>query len=206
MSTPARKIEIREANETLIIDAAEKVFALNGYKGATTEHIAQEAGLPKANVHYYFKTKSILYQQVLKHILDEWMKAASTFEDCDDPAQALGTYVKAKMEFSRQRPYGSRVWAREIMSGAPVMEEFLGTTLKAWLDERVRIIDGWVKDGKIKPVDPKTLLYMIWATTQHYADFGQQMVVLNGGRNISDRQYRERTEQVVSLILGSVGL
>lgn len=206
MSTPARKIEIREANETLILNAAEKVFALNGYKGATTEQIAQEAGLPKANVHYYFKTKSILYQQVLKHILDDWMTAASTFEDCDDPEEALGTYVKAKMEFSRQRPYGSRVWAREIMSGAPVMEQFLGTKLKVWLDERVRIIDGWIQDGKIKPVDPQALLYMIWATTQHYADFGRQMVVLNGGKNISERQYRQRTEQVVGLILGSVGL
>lgn len=206
MSIPARKIDIREANEALILDAAERMFALHGYKGATTEQIAREAGLPKANVHYYFKTKSVLYQQVLKHILDDWMKAASTFEACHDPEQALRNYVKAKMEFSRQRPFGSRVWASEIMSGAPVMEKFLGTTLKTWLDERVRIINDWARDDKIKCADPRALLYMIWATTQHYADFERQIVILNDGVEMSERQFHERTEEVIKLILRGVGL
>ena len=206
MSTPARKIKIRKANEVLILETAEREFALSGYKGATIAHIAREAGLPKANVHYYFKTKLDLYREVLRHILDDWMGGTSSFENSGDPEQALRAYIQAKMEFSRNRPFGSRVWASEIMSGAPVMEGFLGTTLKKWVDERARTISGWVRDGKIKPVHPRTLLYMIWATTQHYADFERQMVILNGGIEINDRQYRQRTEQVISLILGSVGL
>lgn len=203
---PARKIDIREANEARILQAAEKMFALHGFRGATTESIAKEARLPKANVHYYFKTKSNLYRQVLQNILQDWMEAAATFEAYEDPEHALRTYITAKMEFSRQRPFGSRVWANEIMRGAPVMERFLGTTLKEWLNERVKIIRGWIDDGKIRPVDPKSLLYMIWATTQHYADFERQIVILNGGDAFNDRQYRQRIEQVVGLILGSVGL
>jgi TetR/AcrR family transcriptional regulator len=206
MSTPARKIEIRKANEALILETAERVFAMNGYKGATIAHIAREAGLPKANLHYYFKTKLALYRQVLEEILDDWMEAASTFENYPDPEQALRTYVQAKMEFSRSRPFGSRVWASEVMSGAPVMEGFLGTILKKWVDERACIIRDWVRDEKIHPVHPRALLYMIWATTQHYADFERQIVILNGGAKISDRQYRERTNQVVNLVLASVGL
>jgi len=206
MSTQPRKIEIREANQALILGAAEKIFAMNGFKGAATGDIALEAGLPKANVHYYFKTKSDLYREVLRHILDDWMSAAATFEAHDDPAEALRTYVKAKMEFSRKRPYGSRVWAREIMSGAPVLENFLGTTLKVWLKERTRIIRRWILDGKIKPIDPQALLYMIWATTQHYADFEQQIIILNNGKALSDRSYRQRMEQVIELVLSSVGL
>jgi len=205
-STSPRKIEIREANQALILEAAEKIFAMNGFKGAATGDIAREAGLPKANVHYYFKTKSDLYREVLRHILDDWMSAASTFEAHEDPAEALRTYVRAKMEFSRKRPYGSRVWAREIMSGAPVLDDFLGTTLKTWLRERARIIRRWISEGKIKAVDPQTLLYMIWATTQHYADFERQIAILNNGKELSDRSYRQRTEQVVELVLGSVGL
>lgn len=206
MSTQPRKIEIREANQALILGAAEKIFAMNGFKGAATGDIAREAGLPKANVHYYFKTKADLYREVLSHILNDWMSAASTFEAHDDPAEALRTYVKAKMEFSRKRPYGSRVWAREIMSGAPVLENFLGTTLKVWLKERTRIIRRWILDGKIKPIDPQALLYMIWATTQHYADFEQQIIILNNGKALSDRSYRQRMEQVIELVLSSVGL
>ena len=206
MSTPARKFDIREANEARILEAAEKMFALHGFRGATTEAIAREAGLPKANVHYYFKTKSNLYRQVLKSILEDWMEAAATFEAYEDPKRALRTYVSAKMEFSRQRPYGSRVWANEIMRGAPVMERFLGTTLKAWVNERVKVIRGWIAAGKIRPLDPKSLLYMIWATTQHYADFERQIVILSGDDAFERRRYQERTEEVVALILGSVGL
>lgn len=206
MSTPARKIDIREANETRILEAAEKMFALHGYRGATTESIAREAGLPKANVHYYFKTKSNLYRQVLRRILQDWMEAAATFEAYEEPERALRTYVTAKMEFSRQRPFGSRVWANEIIRGAPVMERFLGTTLKEWVDERVRIIRGWIREGKIQPVEPKSLLYVIWATTQHYADFERQIVILNDGQEFSQQQYEQRTREVVRLILSSVGL
>jgi TetR/AcrR family transcriptional regulator len=206
MSTQPRKIEIRKANEALILAAAEKLFATNGYQGTATGDIAREAGIPKANLHYYFKTKSNLYREVLKNILDDWMAAASMFDIYHEPEEALRTYVKAKMEFSRQRPFGSRVWAREIMSGAPVLDNFLGTVLKAWLNERVRIIRRWAREEKIKPVDPHALMYMIWATTQHYADFERQIIILNGGKQLSDRRYRQRTDEVVRLILGSVGL
>ena len=206
MSSPARKIDIREANEALILRAAERQFALHGFRGTTTEGIANEAGLPKANVHYYFKTKANLYRQVLKGILEDWMDAAAAFESDQDPERALTLYVRAKMQFSRQRPYGSRVWASEIMRGAPVMERFLGTTLKTWVNARARTIRSWISDGKIRDVDPESLLYMIWAVTQHYADFERQIVILNGGDAIDERQYRERVEQVVSLVLGSVGL
>jgi TetR/AcrR family transcriptional regulator len=206
VSAQPRKIEIREANQALILEAAEKIFAMNGFKGAATGDIAHEAGLPKANVHYYYKTKADLYRQVLRHILNDWMSAATTFEAQDDPAEALRIYVRAKMEFSRKRPYGSRVWAREIMSGAPVLDNFLATTLKTWLKERTGIIRRWIREGKIKSVDPHALLYMIWATTQHYADFEGQIIILNNGKTLSDRLYRQKTDQVVDLILGSVGL
>jgi len=206
MSAPATKAGIRKVNETLILETAERAFATSGYEGTSIAQIARAAGLPKANVHYYFKTKSDLYRQVLKHILEDWMSATAAFENHAEPEQALRTYVKAKMEFSRARPFGSRVWANEIMSGAPVMEEFLGTILKKWVDRQARIMRGWVRDGKIQHVQPSALLYMIWATTQHYADFERQIVILNGGKEISDRQYHQRTDQVVEMILRSVGL
>ncbi len=206
MSTQVRKIEIRRANEALILEAAEKIFAVNGYKGAATADIAREAGIPKANLYYYFKTKSNLYREVLRQFLDDWMAAASTFDIYHEPEEALRTYVTAKMEYSRQRPFGSRVWAREIMSDAAVLDDFLSTILKTWLNERVRTIRRWAREEKIKPVDPHALMYMIWAITQHYADFERQIIILNGGKELSGRRYRQRTDEVVKLVLGSVGL
>jgi len=206
MSVQPRKIEIREANQNLILESAEKIFAQNGFKGAATADIAREAGIPKANVHYYFKTKEDLYREVLRHILNDWMSAASTFEAHDDPAEALRTYVSAKMEFSRNRPFGSRVWAWEIMSGAPVLENFLGTTLKSWVKQRTLVIREWIREGKINDIDPEALLFMIWSSTQHYADFERQIIILNNGKALSDSSYRQRTNQLVELVLASVGL
>jgi TetR/AcrR family transcriptional regulator len=206
MAVQPRKIEIREANQNLILESAETIFAQNGFKGTATADIAREAGIPKANVHYYFKTKEDLYREVLRHILNDWMSAASTFEAHDDPAEALRTYVSAKMEFSRNRPYGSRVWAREIMSGAPVLENFLGTTLKSWVKQRTLIIREWIREGKINDIDPQALLFMIWSSTQHYADFERQIIILNNGKTLSDSSYRQRTNQLVELVLASVGL
>lgn len=208
MSVPGRKskAETREENERLILQAAEKVFAVHGFKGTTTSQIAREAGLPKANVHYYFSTKLALYKCVLEGILQDWMEAAEAFKTNAEPDVALSRYIEVKMDLSRRRPYGSRVWAKEIMSGAPLMGDVLATTLKPWVDECEATINRWIGEQKIAQINAKALLYMIWATTQHYADFDRQIVVLNNGRSYSDRDFLEKKQQVITLILASVGL
>ncbi len=200
------KAETREENERRILLAAEKVFALHGFKGSTTNQIACEASLPKANIHYYYATKLDLYKCVLEDILQDWMQAARFFETHAGSTVALSRYVEAKMDLSRRRPYGSRVWAKEIISGAPVMQEALSSTLKTWVDECETTINRWVAERKINAVDAKALLYMIWATTQHYADFDRQIELLNNGRSLSDQEFAEKKQQVTALILASVGL
>lgn len=196
----------REANEKLIIDAAEQVFALYGFKGATTDRISRQASLPKANVHYYFKTKSNLYRVVLQRILEDWMVAADYFDSHPDPRIALTEYVTSKMRFSRTRPYASKVWANEVLHGARIAGEFFHNELQGWLEDRVKVVNGWIADGKINAIDPKALFFMIWATTQHYADFSKQLEILNHGKPYTDEQYQYKTEQVVKLVLASVGL
>lgn len=200
------KAETREENERLILRAAEKVFAIHGFKGSTTRQIAREAGLPKANVHYYFSTKLKLYRCVLEDILQDWMGAARVFETDADPAVALSRYIEAKMDLSRRRPYGSRVWAKEVISGAPEMQDVLSSTLKTWVDECEATINRWIMERKIHAVNAKALLYMIWATTQHYADFDRQIELLNDGQALSDQAFAEKKQQVTALLLASVGL
>jgi len=196
----------RELNTQKILSAAEKVFANYGFKGATTERIAQQAGLPKANLHYYFKTKSLLYQELLEGILEEWMEHAKAFDEFDEPKTALTHYISAKMQFSRSRPDASKIWANEVIQGAEVVSDFLGSTLKDWLENRVAVINTWILSGKICKVDANTLMFMIWSVTQHYADFERQIVILNHGKKFSDEEYLERTNEVIQLILRSVRL
>jgi len=196
----------REVNEKLIIDAAEQIFALYGFKGATTDRISKQASLPKANVHYYFKTKSNLYREVLHRILDDWMEAAEDFDTHPDPKSALTNYVISKMKFSRNRPYASKVWANEVLHGAKIAGEFFQNELQGWVQDRTKIVNDWIQQGKIKAVDPETLFFMIWATTQHYADFSKQLEILNDGKAFTDEQYQQKTQQVVRLVLNAVGI
>jgi len=199
------KAQIRADNETAILRAAEEVFANHGFKGASTGQIAEIAGIPKANLHYYFPTKEDLYRRVIDDIFNLWMEAAASFDRQEDPVPALSEYIRAKMHLSRTRPLGSRIWASEIISGAPVVYDALETTLKDWTETRVARIDKWVDKGLIAPVNARGLLYMIWATTQHYADFARQIAALNNGRELSEDQFEEFTRFVIGLILRGIG-
>ncbi|MCF1709505.1 TetR/AcrR family transcriptional regulator [Tabrizicola sp. J26] len=202
---PLRRTEIRRENEKLILSAAEKVFAEAGFGGATMQLIADVAGLPKANLHYYFATKEDLYRRVVRDIFEIWLKAAETFDNAPGPVEGIGAYIDAKMEISRRHPDGSKVWASEVMHGAPVIQDYLETTLRDWTEGRIAVIQRWIDEGKMAPVDPRHLLYMLWATTQHYADFGHQIETLNAGKPLSDRQWKAAKDSVKTIILTGIG-
>lgn len=203
---PLRRQDIRQQNERLILQAAEKVFAEAGFGGATMQLIADMAGLPKANLHYYFATKEDLYRRVVRDIFEIWLHAADAFDAAPGPAEGIAAYIDAKMEISRRHPFGSKVWASEVMHGAPVIQDYLETTLRDWTEGRVAVIRRWIDAGQMAPVDPRHLLYMLWATTQHYADFGHQIETLNGGKPLSDRQWAEAKASVKAIILRGIGV
>lgn len=200
------KAAIREENEKTILDAAEEVFAEYGFSGASTGRIAERAGIPKANLHYYFPTKEELYRRVIDNIFNVWLEAANSLDDSDDPGQALTRYIHAKMDLSRSRPLGSKVWANEIIQRAPIIQDYLEITLREWTDSRTGMIQRWIDEGKILPIEPRYLLYMIWATTQHYADFGHQIATLNDGRELSDEQWEEAKQTTTEIILRGIGM
>jgi len=202
---PSRRNAIRAQNETLILQAAEKVFAEAGFGGATMQLIADVAGLPKANLHYYFPTKESLYRRVVQDIFEIWLRAADSFDQAPGPTEGIGAYIDAKMEISRRHRDGSKVWASEVMHGAPVIQDYLETTLRDWTEGRIGVIQRWIDTGKMAPTDPRHLLYMLWATTQHYADFGHQIETLNGGKPLTDLQWKAAKDSVKQIILRGIG-
>ncbi|WP_040053386.1 TetR/AcrR family transcriptional regulator [Caballeronia concitans] len=205
MQPRRRKAHIRESNEARLLECAEAVFAEKGLEGASTAMIAERAGLPKANLHYYFPTKLSLYRRVLEDLFEDWHRAADTFECSDDPVIAIGGYVRAKMELSRRRPLGSKVWASEMIHGAEHMRDILDARVKPWLDTRVAVIRAWIDRGLLAPVDPKTFMFLIWAITQHYADFDAQIRALKGTRALNKKAFDEETEEVVRLVIRACG-
>ncbi len=202
---PGKRTDIRRENESLILKAAEKVFAEAGFGGATMQLIADLAGLPKANLHYYFPTKEALYRRVVQDIFEIWLNAAACFDNAEGPIDGIGAYIDAKMEISRRHPDGSKVWASEVMHGAPVIQDYLETTLREWTVGRIAVMKRWIDAGQMADVNPRHLLYMLWATTQHYADFGHQIETLNGGGPLTEKQWREAKDTVKAVILRGIG-
>lgn len=208
MNKPERGIQLRHREETRrrIHEAAERVFADYGFSGASFSKIAAEAGLPKSNIVYYFETKEKLYRHVVEDIFNVWRSAADTIRPESDPLSALGDYIDTKLELSRTRPYGSKVWANEIIQRAPIVQDYLEGELRTWTDDRIAVIDHWIAEGRIRPISPRHLLYAIWATSQHYADFAHQIQTLNNDRDLTAAQWDETKRAVKDILLRGVGL
>lgn len=200
------KGRIRRGNERKILKAAEKIFAKTGFAGATMADIAVEARLPKANLHYYFGTKEDLYRAVLDDILEQWLSPVEGINADADPARSVAAYVAAKMEASRTRPYASKVFANEIVHGAAVLGGFLSSDLKAIVDRTADVVEGWIARGLVAPVDPRHFLFMIWAITQHYADFDLQVRSVLGKRTLTRADWDHATREVTGFVLRALGL
>ncbi len=169
---------IQRRNRSLILDAALEVFSSHGYRGSTLDQIAAEAGLSKPNILYYFEGKEDIHVTLLNLLMDTWLAPLRELNPEGEPLEEILRYVRRKLEMSRAFPRESRLFANEIIQGAPRMRPHLERELKPLVDDTAALIERWIKAGTLAKVDPRHLIFSIWATTQHYADFDVQVQVL----------------------------
>ena len=200
------KGQIRQNNEALIVAAAERIFAGAGFGGATMAAIAEAAGLPKANLHYYFGSKQALYRAVLSRTLSDWLAPMLGIAPEADPRTAIERYIRDKMALSAQRPHASKVFANELLHGAPVLKALLAAELRPLVQAKASVLQGWIAAGRLAPIDPLHLFFTIWAATQTYADFDVQVCAVLGRPELGDADQARATEHVVALLLRGCGL
>jgi TetR/AcrR family transcriptional regulator len=172
----------REKTEQ-ILEAALGVFANYGFRGSTIDQIATASGLSKPNILYYFDGKEAIHAVLLNRLLETWLEPLEHMADSDTPIDEICAYVTRKLEMARDYPRESRLFANEVLQGAPRILTELKGPLKELTDKKAALIQAWVDAGKIAPVDPYHLLFSIWATTQHYADFDVQVRTVLGDCN-----------------------
>ncbi len=171
---------IQKKNRAVILEAALDVFSTHGFRGSTVDQIAKAAGLSKPNLLYYFPTKEAVHAALLERMLDTWLDPLRELDANGDPLEEVMGYVSRKLEISRAHPRESRLFANEILQGAPRIGEILSTDLKALVDEKVGILKTWMETGQIAQVHPYHLIFSIWSLTQHYADFDVQVRAVLG--------------------------
>ncbi len=205
LSAREKVLERRRRILAAIRNAAIDEFASKGLVGASTQAIAQRAGLTKPQLHYYISSKEELYEDILVYILEEWKEMFISASNGDDPEQIIRAYIHKKLEYGQKNPKASRLFTTEIANGAP----FLGrhwAQYQASTQEAVKLIQSWVDQGLIRPVDPLLFQMHIWAVTQHYADFEVQV---RNFMQLSDDQELDMArveEEVANLFLRACGL
>ncbi len=194
------KTRIQHQNEAAILDAALDVFSAAGFKGATVDQIAVKCGMSKPNLLYYFRRKEDIYVAVLERTLKDWLAPLQALDVDADPMAELTRYITAKLDMSFANPAASRLFANEILHGAPHISTFLHGPLKDMVDRKADVISTWAAAGKIRTVDPYHYIFAIWAVTQHYADFSSQVAALLGPKV----EAGETTKDVLNILLGSI--
>ncbi len=177
---PRPKTRIQQKNSETILEAALDVFAAQGFRGATLDQIADGAGLSKPNLLYYFASKEAIYRALLAQLLHTWLDPLREMDPAGDPLAEVMSYVRRKLELSRDYPRESRLFANEILQGGPRIRCAIEGELRTLVHEKAAVLRGWMDQGRIARVDPVHLIFSIWALTQHYADFDMQVQAVLG--------------------------
>jgi len=186
------------------MQAALDVFSTDGYRGATVDRIAERAGMSKTNLLYYYPSKEEIYRSAIEQTVESWLDPFEAIDPDGDPIEELRRYITVKLKMSDENPEASRLFANEVQRGAPLVGEFLSTRLKALVDEKVAVIRAWIDQGRLAPVDPYHLIFTIWATTQHYADFEVQVQAILGKQAKRPGFSDQVAHAVLSILLNGI--
>jgi Transcriptional regulator len=175
---------IQREKQDIILQAALEVFSVHGFRGATIDQIAEVAGMSKPNLLYYFPRKEEIHRRLISTLLDTWLAPLREMDETGDPFSEIRSYIRRKLEMARDFPRESRLFANEMLRGAEHVIDMIEVDLKNLVDEKAKVLLAWMDQGKLARADPYHLIFSIWATTQHYADFDVQVrAVLGKGRN-----------------------
>jgi TetR/AcrR family transcriptional regulator len=196
----------RRRKEDAIVTEAERQFAQFGFEGATLEGIAAACGISRHNLLYYFPSKEALYQRVLDAVLDQWLAGMQDLAQSDAPQQALRQYIRAKLRYSRERPHGVKVFAKEIIAGAPRYAPAITERVAPLLQAEVQRFERWADEGRIARVDFTHLMFALWALTQSYAEQEAQFALLLGRPALTEADYTAAETLICRLVFGALGL
>ncbi|MDK6075792.1 TetR/AcrR family transcriptional regulator [Massilia varians] len=192
----------RDKLESAIIQAATRLFAECGFEGTSIAAVAERTGISKQNLFYYFPTKQGLYGRVLDDVLDDWLERMAKLADAGgEPSDVLRAYVAAKLRFSREQPWASRVYAMEVIGGAKFYGEQIRARVVPLLRRDIEVFERWMADGRIARVDATHLLFALWAMTQSYADFSAQMALVLDKPELTGADFEDAERLIGDLVV-----
>ncbi len=195
------RTRIQREKQDQILAAALEVFSREGFRGATIDQIAEAAGMSKPNLLYYFPRKEEIHKRLIAELLTRWLAPLEEMDAGGDPIPEIRSYIRRKLEMARDYPRESRLFANEILQGAPRIYDLLAVDLKNLVDEKAKVLLSWMDQGKIVRTDPYHLIFAIWATTQHYADFDAQVQAVLGKDRGGEARFEDAARFLENLFM-----
>lgn len=202
--TPTRRSRAVAAKRSAILTAALALFSQFGLHGTSLDKVAERADVSKTNLLYYFPSKEELYIAVLKNLLDVWLAPLRALRADQHPLEAIRHYIRLKLEVSRDHPQASRLFCMEMLQGAPLLKAELAGDLRHLVEDKAAVIEQWVDEGKLAAVQPHHLIFMLWATTQHYADFSTQVEAVTGQTLHDETFFAQAVENVQRMVIEGI--
>ena len=198
------RTRIQREKQDVILDGALNVFSLHGFRGATIDQIAEAAGMSKPNLLYYFASKEEIHRRLLEEMLDLWLDPLRELDAEGDPIPELRSYIRRKIEMARDFPRESRLFANEMLQGAPHAIDVLEGELKLLVNDKAQVLETWMNEGRLTRTDPYHLIFSIWATTQHYADFDVQVRAVLGPDRGGEGRFEDAARYLENLFMHGV--
>ena len=147
-----------------------------GFRGTTLDQIAELAGLSKPNLLYYFPSKEAIHADLLGGLLDTWLAPLRALDPDGAPGRrnrhlCADQTGHGAADAARKPAFRGRDPAWRATDDARDRR----ANCARWSTRRPALIAGWEADGRLAPVDPHHLIFSIWSSTQHYADFDIQV-------------------------------
>ncbi len=200
---PTRRRNGREARGSrgAILRAAERIFAEQGLAGARTEAIAQSAGVNKALLYYYFKSKDGLFLAVVEEHLQEFeRRAQEVLAGGGSVRSKLLAYVAAHFDFVSARRFFPILLQRIMLTGGPGLERLRRRWTLPVMRRLVALIEQGVRDGELRPVDARQALMSLISLTVHYFSAAPIIRAVGGFDPYDEKRLAERKQEVLNFV------
>ena len=200
------KKEKDASTEQRILSAAKKVFISKGMAGARMQDIADEAGINKALVHYYFKNKEQLFENIFVKLTHGFWQQISTVFDSDTPLfEKIRTFCSMYIEKVIENPY-IPLFVLYEMNQRPagfVKRMFRNNPPKP--GKLMQQIEAEVKAGNIRPISPVQLVMnMLSLCVLPFIGKPMFMSVMNIDEKTFLGLMHERKQSVPDFIINSI--
>jgi len=208
-----REVVARVAGEKIALAAQSPDHSLDNVINDVLYHEKQRAKIEKSDevkkeVRFLTETARKFpdaggeaRKSMLESIIEPLLEASAPFNQPGKPADVLRAYIRSKIRISRELPFASKVFASEIMHGAPHLSADQTAQLNAQAKHNISCIQGWIDQGLMAKVDPHHLLFSIWAATQTYADFDWQISTVTGKASLDEADYEAAAQTIIRLVI-----